>query len=94
MRIEHLNICSSVQMYFNKLSVSCQAFQYKKFKCFQISASFHLLTDVLIEVKFSYYDYKACKDVEISQEQAMDMDIFYIYIQNGFLYIAVNNLHD
>ena len=46
---------------------------------------------MLLEVKFSYFDYMQCKDVEISQEQAMDMDIFYIYIQNGFLYIAVKH---
>lgn len=47
--------------------------------------------EIQSETKYVYYDYDKCERFEITQEEALDKDIKYIYVDDGILYIEIDN---
>ena len=47
--------------------------------------------EIQSETKYVYYDYEKCERIDITQADAQDKDIRYMYVDDGILYIEVEN---
>ena len=50
-----------------------------------------LNTEIQSEHRVVYYDYKDEKRVEIDPEGYTDKDVAYLYVEDGILYIEIDN---
>ena len=47
--------------------------------------------EIQSEYKVVYYDYEAEKRIEVTPEEYTDQYVFYMYVEDGILYIEIHN---